>query len=247
MGHIQKRNPFIFWLFTGLFIILSHHLMVFLHEWTHGFVAWIAGYKSSPFAIHYPTNWITLWGIDEAVPYQQILAAGKNKTVAMIAIAPMIDGAIFFLIGLGLLASKRVHKHRVFFSFVYWWTLMEISEIFSYIPVRTFFVHDDIFNFTHAAGISPWIVFILGTPFVIWGLIRMIRKEEVRACKVLYIRSRTERFFFLFITVVISFWYYGGFAFVFVYPQILMNLFSWIALGLIPVCMILLKKRYTRD
>ena len=219
--------------------------MTFMHEWTHGLIAWLGGYKSSPFAIHYSSNWWTLWGIDEAVPYQTILSAGKKGLVAAIAIAPMIDGFIFFLIGLKLLSLQSIQKRWVLFSFVYWWTWMEIAEIYSYIPIRTFAQQDDIYNFLHATGLSPWLVFILGTPLVIWGYQKMIRVEEDRACRILAIRRKWGRFMFLFITLMIGFWYYGGIAFIFVYPEIKGNILSWISLALIPICLIALRKRYT--
>ncbi len=242
--HHSNTRKLVFWLVTIVMILVSHDVMTLLHEWTHGLVAWLAGYKSSPFDIHYVANWITLWGIDEAVPYRSILAEGKNSLVAMIAIAPMIDGFVFFLIGLKLLSTPAVQKRWVLFSFFYWLTLMEISEIYSYIPIRTFVERDDIFNFLHALGLSPWAVFIVGMPFVIWGLQRMIRVEEARACVVLNIHGNLSRFMFLFITLMIAFWYFGGIAFVFVYPQIVMNIPSWISLALIPMCLIAFRRRY---
>jgi hypothetical protein len=242
MSRKVGKTPF--WVATAILIILSHHVMTFLHEYTHGFAAWLGGYKSNPFDIHYQCNWITLWGIDEAVPYREILAAGKNGLTATIAIAPMIDGFIFFLIGLKLLSLPKFQKRWMLFSFVFWFTVNEIGEIYSYIPVRTFFGRDDIFNFVQATGLSPWVVFIVGTPFVVWGLQRMIRIEELRASTVLRIEGKVGRFMFLFIVLMICFWYYGGMAFVFVYPQIVTYPLCWISLALIPLCLIFFRKRY---
>jgi hypothetical protein len=232
---------------TAVMILLSHHVMTFLHEWTHSSIAYFAGYKNSPFNIHYATNWITLWGIDEAVPYDKILAEGKHFLVATIAIAPMISGAIFFLIGLRLLSLRYIQKSSLCFSFFYWWTLMEIAEIYSYIPVRTFAKRDDIFNFLRATGVSPWTVLIPGILFVAWSLQRMIRIEEDKACKILRLEGKINRFAFLLITLLICFWYYGGFAFIFVYPGVIKNVFSWISLALIPFCLITLRKRYLKE
>ena len=218
--------------------------MTFLHEWTHGFVAWLAGYKSDPFDIRYSSNWLTLWGIDEAVPYRKILADGKNYIVAIIAIAPIIEGAIFFLVGLKLLSMKIIQNKWMIFSFFYWWTLMEISEIYSYIPVRTFAQQGDIFDFLYVLEISPWVMLISGTPLVIWGLQRMLIVEELRAYDVLQIENKVGRFIFLFITLLIVFLYFGGIAFVFVYPKFMMNVASWVSLAMIPLCLIFLRKRY---
>jgi hypothetical protein len=123
---------------------------------------------------------------------------------------------------------------------------MEIAEIYSYIPVRTFAERDDIFNFLRATGFSPWVVLIPGTLFVAWGLQRMIRVEEPKACKILQLEGKIDRFAFLLITLLICFWYYGGFAFIFVYPGIIKNIFSWISLVLIPFCLITLRKKYLK-
>ena len=229
---------------TVVMILLSHHIMTFFHEWTHSFIAYLAGYKNGPFDIHYSANWITLYGIDEDVPYHMILAEGKNALVAIIAIAPMISGAIFFFIGLKLLSLPSIKKRFVVFSFFYWFSLMEIAEIYSYIPVRTFEGKDDIFNFLHATGCSPWAVLIPGILFATWGLQRMIRIEEAKICKIFQLKGKVNRFAFLFITLLICFLYYGGFAFIFVYPGVVKNIFSWISLALIPFCLITLRKRY---
>src|SRR5262245_48146925 len=57
-----------------LFLLwVAHHIAVYVHEWTHASVAWAAGYKNSPFAIHYGTEWVTLWDIHEDVPYENII------------------------------------------------------------------------------------------------------------------------------------------------------------------------------
>lgn len=238
----NRVNAFLFWITTILIILIAHHVMTFGHEWTHGLMAWLAGYKQNPFDIHYSSNWITLWGIDEAVPYQKILADGNNGWVAAIAIAPMIDGALFVLLGLKLLSLPAVQKRWLLLSFFYWWTLMELAEIYSYIPIRTFVKMDDIHNFIYATGLSPWVVFVIGVPFVIWGLWKIIGKEEVRAC---IVKGRMNQFFFLFISLLIIFWYFSGLPFIFAYPQVAKNIFSWISLGMIPICLIVLRKRYT--
>ena len=59
-----KRLLFMLAMFGIIFI--AHHSMVYFHEWLHGTAAWLTGYKSHPFAIHYGEKWFTLWDIDEA-------------------------------------------------------------------------------------------------------------------------------------------------------------------------------------
>lgn len=233
-----------FWLLTVVMILLAHHVMTFLHEWTHSFIAYLTGYKNAPFDIQYPTNWITLWGIDEAVPYDQIVGESRYGLAAIIAIAPMISGGIFFIIGLCLLSFPYIQRKSWCFSFIYWWTLMEIAEIYSYIPVRTFAPRDDIFIFLQTTKFSPWVVLIPGTLFAGWGLQRMIRVEGANVCEFFYLEGKVHRFMFLLITLLVCFWYYGGFAFIFVYPGVVYNIFSWISLILIPFCLVAWRKKY---
>lgn len=40
-------------LLTPIFILLSHYLVVFIHEYAHAFTAWILSYKNNPFDINY--------------------------------------------------------------------------------------------------------------------------------------------------------------------------------------------------
>ncbi len=161
----MKRLYFLFALLAILWI--AHHSAVYIHEWTHGAVAWLTGYKSSPFAIHYGSNWFTLWDIDEAVPYEQILADGKPGIMAVIAIAPLLLQALLFLIGLRLLQKR---SNRWVFAFMYWFTLIEICETYAYIPIRSFTQHGDVYHFLYATGLSPWVVAIPGTLFCSLGI-----------------------------------------------------------------------------
>lgn len=87
MLHVKRLT---FCIALALLIFIAHHATVYLHEWTHGTIAWLAGYKKSPFGIHYGVQWITLLDIDEAVPYPAILADGKPSVMTAIAIRPIL-------------------------------------------------------------------------------------------------------------------------------------------------------------
>jgi hypothetical protein len=225
-----KQIGFFFVLLVILWV--AHHTAVYVHEWTHGTVAWLAGYKNSPFAIHYGTEWFTLWDIDEAVPYEQILADGKPEVAAAIAIAPVLLQAILFLVGLKLLQISSLNRWT--FAFLYWFTLNEICDIYAYIPIRTFINHGDIHNFASAMGISSWIVAIPGTLFVAWGVYRMLSIEEPRACSILKINSQAGQWLFLLANILLIFGYYVGVGFLEPHPDRL-SLVSWI---LVPFALI---------
>ena len=218
--------------FFALLVILwiAHHSAVYVHEWTHGTVAWLTGYKSSPFAIHYGSKWFTLWDIDEAVPYDQILADGKPGIIAAIAIAPLLLQAMLFLSGLQLL--RKISFNRCVFAFVYWFTLFEICEIYAYIPIRTFTPHGDVYHFLYATGLSPWVVAIPGTLFAFWGIRRMLVTEAPYACRILAINSRAGEWVFLSANILLFFGYYGAVGFM--EPYFIDQKLSLISWALIP-------------
>lgn len=231
-----KRLAFIVALFVIGFI--AHHAMIYFHEWVHGTVAWLTGYKSHPFAIHYGDQWFTLWDIEEAVPYQQILADGKPAVMAAIAIAPLLLQAFVFILGLKLLDRPSIQKNRWVFGLTFWVTFFQLAEIYCYIPIRTFAPKDDVFNFLYATGLSPWFVAIPGTLFVLWGIYRLLSFEVFRACDCLQITTKAGRVSFVLATVLLFFGYYGAVGFTM--PDSTSHLLSKISWALVPITLILL-------
>ena len=207
----------------------------------HGLVAWLAGYKSSPFAIHYGSDWFTLWDIDADVPYSQIIADGKLKTMAAIAIAPLLLQSGLFLIGLRALSLFSFN--RWVFAFIYWFVILQISEIYSYIPIRSFTSHGDIYHFLYAAEGSPWIVAVPGTLFVLWGIYHMLYREVPRAYSILKINTQLGRWTFLFANILLFFGYYGAVGFARPYPiDHYLSLVSWILIPFVFIYFYLNKK-----
>lgn len=236
-----KRLAFV----AGLILIgfIAHHTTIYFHEWVHGTVAWLTGYKSHPFAIHYGERWFTLWDIDEAVPYHQILADGKPAVMAAIALAPMIFQAILFILGLQLLSMPNIQKKRWVFAFVFWMTFFQLADLYCYIPIRTFAPKDDIFNFLFATGLSPWIVAIPGSLFVVWGIYRLLSFEVFRACDCLKITSKAGRAAFIVAIVLLFFGYYGAIGFTM--PNEMSHMLSKISWALVPISLIMCFK-YSR-
>jgi hypothetical protein len=205
-------------------------------------------YKIHPFDIHYGEKWITLLDIDDTVPYQKILADGKTFLAATIAIAPTLLQMVLFLLGLKLLRISMIQKNRWIFAFIYWFTLFELAQVYSYIPIRTFSRSDDIFIFLHSLGLSPWVIAIPGTLFIVWGIYQILAIEEPRACHYLKISSKSGRITFLLATVVIFFGYYGTPGFF--KPDIVSQAFTWISWAMVPLLMIvivLFRRKHTCD
>lgn len=239
----MKHLTFVIYLF--IILVIAHHLMIYMHEWTHGFVAWIAGYKSSPFDIHYGEKWFTLWDIDEAVNYPKIYLDGKAYLVAWIAIAPTLLQMILFPIGLKVLSLSKIQEKWWLFAFFYFFTLFLLSETYAYIPIRTFSSVDDIHNYLTATGWSPWSIAIPGTLYVIWGMYQILAKQIPRAYSSLKISTKLGRFVFKPLTIVIFFGYYGAIGFT--KPDAishLLSLISWaiLLLSIVILCIQTMKK-----
>jgi membrane-associated protease RseP (regulator of RpoE activity) len=218
------------WLFFLILLWVAFHVVVLQHEWTHGTIAWLTGYKSSPFHIHYGHDWFMFRDIDEAVDYPRILQDGKPSVMAAIAIAPELLQAILFPILLKCLPA--LEKRRWLYAFVLMITLVQLAGFYDYIPIRTFSKSDDMYNFLYATGLSPWFLFIPGMTFVIWGIRQYFFILLPHACSVLQIQSKLGKFSLLLMTVLLMFGYCGGIGFV--KPDQIAHIFSAISWALIP-------------
>lgn len=196
------------------FLFLAHHTVVYLHEWTHGFVAWISGYKTSPFHIHYGSEWLTLWDIDESVNYQKIYADGKATVVAVIAIAPVLLQVLLTTLGLRILKSTSVQKNRRLFLITFLMTFFFLAETYAYVPIRTFSQSEDIYNFLTATSLSPWSIAIPGTLFVFWGALSFFKLILPRLFATLKIEKSRSQFCVKLTMLFILLGYYGGVGFI---------------------------------
>lgn len=142
---------------------------VYLHEWTHGTLAWIFGYKSSPFAIDYGgwslSNVLYFSNIDQAVNNYAIALIGHPLQSAIILVVPpiIINGGLT-LISFRLL-RKSLQRHtapRAWLWFLYGSIIWNMGEFFSYTCLRAFSTHADIGLFLEYTGFSPWVIFVPG-------------------------------------------------------------------------------------
>src|SRR5436190_871215 len=127
MVAIKKITLFKLILLTPIFILLSHYLVVFIHEYAHAFTAWLLGYKDSPFDLNYGdyslSNLLLLTGIDQKVDNNMIYSLGHPGHVALIAFAG--PGIVFFLffISSWLTLSKKVTTHPYLLYFLFFFNL----------------------------------------------------------------------------------------------------------------------------
>lgn len=187
---------------TIVCLIFAYYLALLLHEWGHGTVAYLFGYKESPFAVEYG-GWLMLH-TDENVPYRMILEQGRGGAAALIGIAGISVSIILFL--LALLGVKKIRHSEWAYSFCYWLAVINMIPIFHYLTIQTFSVQGDVGRFTHGLQISPWWVFIPGTIFNCFAIYQLLRHCTPKAYGVLKIHSLGAKRIFLLLALIIIFY-----------------------------------------
>lgn len=152
---------------------LTHALGYLVHEYAHSFTAWALGYKTNPLALDYGhlslTNVVTLSDIDENVDYDPIFASGHGPFAALIAVAGVLFGnGLSYLLSRRLYTAAKQRGRRTLALFMFLFCMMNAGNFISYVPVRTFTTHADMFTVQRGLSISPWwIAVVLGIPFCV--------------------------------------------------------------------------------
>ncbi len=170
---------------TILCFIASYYIAILLHEWGHGTVAWLFGYKDTPFDVQYG-GWLLLQ-VDENVPYEQILLSGHGASAALIGIAGVSVSSVLF--ALSLFALNRIRESSTLYSFFYWFAVINTLPMIQYFTVQTFSIEGDVGRFTHGFEISPWWVFIPGTILICLGLFVLLKHQVPKAYALIPIHS----------------------------------------------------------
>ncbi len=187
----KERKSLTVFLALVISLPLVYYAIVLLHEWGHGTTAWLFGYKPSPFTIRY--GGCFLLHADEAVPYDDILAAGQGLRAALIGISGFTVTAILFFFSLFSLNRRYGVRNPWVLSAFFWSCVLNMMAIFGYIPLDTFSSEGDIGRFVHGLGISPWLVFIPGTILVFMCLYRLLRYTMIRIYVFAPIRTTAGR------------------------------------------------------
>lgn len=177
--------------------ILSYYIAVLCHEYGHATMAWIFGYKTSPLDIYYG-SWYLL-PVSENVDYLGILAAGHDLQVALIGVAGITVTIILFFVSLYFLRQAYILNSPFLLSFFFWFLDINLMEIFSYVPNRTF-IMGDIGELVMGLHISPVWVLVLGTPFVCYALYRFYQDQIIKMYRLLPITSHAMQRFVLWLT-----------------------------------------------
>lgn len=203
--------------------------MTLLHEWTHSTIAWIFNYKNSPFNIYYGDCRWFLFNVDENVNYTVLFSTNRGFTASMIALSALITNALLFILSLILLSRKTIQDKKWIFLFFYWFAVMNIAELFSYIPLRTFAPSGDVGNFVHGLTLSPWVVFIPGTLLIGSGIYYLLKQETPRFYNIMSLSNLSWQRIHLIIVVFVIFFYFGGSAFHYYGMHSILSLWSLIS------------------
>jgi len=214
-----------------ILLLAAHILMVTIHEFTHSFIAWIFGYKTNPFYFHFADY--TLFLVDDQTDYKKMLSDNRNILAAMTAITPNILNASFYVISAILCSYKKVQEKIYLYAFIFWFMILNIGQVYSYILWRTFETHGDISIFLEGLNISPYWLFVPGIIFIICSVYNILKHQILRAYKTFKISHVWAQAIFLLFVLTILFGYFGGLVynilnkryFYLIYPILLIILF----------------------
>lgn len=216
MKVIKKHSPIKLILITPVFILLSHYLSVLLHEYAHSFTAWLLGYKNNPFDLNYGgaslANILLLLHIDQNVDNKIIYSLGHPWHVALIAFSGPGINILLFIWSYWLLKKEKVKRNLYLFYFIFFFNLMNLGNIYDYVPIRTFVTQGnmiDVLDIEQGLNISPWWIYIfIGYPlvFLMW---QFFTKTLVSAYVNLKITNALLRSGLMIICVCILFGYFG--------------------------------------
>jgi len=136
---------------------------------------------------------ITLQIIALCLTYSLIL-----QKVMLLVSLPL--ATLLLLGGLNVLGSPFIYKKQWVYDFLYWLTLSNLGFIYSYIPTKVFALAEQ-FTFI----LSPWILSLIGSVFVGWGIWWFLRMEIQRAFAVNALCRKKEKRLFVFATVLLLF------------------------------------------
>lgn len=211
---MRKSNIVLLWL-TPIYIWIAQ-LTAYFHEYAHSFTAWALGFKANPFDIIYGgwswQNLIFLANIYENVNYTLIDQSGHRHLISLIAFSGPGITLFIYLVTLYLL---RKNFNSFLYYLVFWINLVNIREFFAYVSLRSFSTSADIANFNysssdianinHSLSISPWWIFILITPLLVWAVWNFFSNTLQNAYEKLGLFSISSKATLFILTVVYFF------------------------------------------
>jgi hypothetical protein len=178
-------------------------------------MAWAFGYKANPLALNYGhldwSNILIQSDIDENVNYDPIFAAARGSIASLIAIAGVLlgNGTFYVVSQYGYRTSKQAGRYTLALFF-FLLCIMNVGNLISYIPTRTFATHADMATVEQGLKISPWwLAIILGVPFCI-AAAHFVLKTVPEAMRFFFPQSRIGQTLLLALSCCMIFAFYGG-------------------------------------
>lgn len=198
-----KTNPIVTFLKNLVAIIIAYYVSLLLHEWGHGFVAWLYGVKTSPFDVTYGSY--LLQNADEHVDYVTLMASGRGLVSALIAIAGPVVSVTILIIALLTVYSNKINYKPLIFTLMYWLLIMNMVPSIQYLSVSPFVPGGDTGHFARGLNFSSWWIFIPGTVFIIFLLNLILKNIIPKAYAVIPVKSLLGQNLFLLTSLCIMF------------------------------------------
>lgn len=154
---------------TVITFTVLHFLILYMHEFSHSFMAYFLSAKENPLDIIWGRG---IFGVacDESVDYRTLFQAGKGTTAATIAFAGPLSNIILFATTAVLISLRQIKARPWVYNTVFWTLAITFIMIFEYVFTRSFMTGDDFGNIEHGLGLTPYSIFIPGTILGLFGL-----------------------------------------------------------------------------
>jgi hypothetical protein len=220
---------------VGLYLVVQSVVLV-AHEFAHSTTAWLLGYSSTPFTVVWG-NPITILGWDEGVPYDQLFASGGRPAEAAIGGMPLLMHTIFISLTLIGLQRGSITRHKLAFYALYWFLVINLTEMVAYIWMRPFIATGDTGRFTQGFSISPWYLFVAGSVLLLWAFSLILVKIMPRLDTIAG-GSRAKHSIVVWLTAFITFLWGSGLRIMTLYPDLQWR-WGLIGLALAPLWILL--------
>lgn len=192
-------------------------IIVVAHEYAHSTSAWLLAYTPTPNTVIWG-NAVTMRGWDEGVPYDRLFPTGGNLSEAAIGGMPLLMHAVFVVVALYFLQRPASTARRPLFYVIYWFVVVNLAELVSYIVMRPFAGSGDTGRFNQGLRLSPWFLFVTGTLFLVIALSVLLRRVMPRL-DVVAGGSRMKHWIVVWMTAFIMFLWGSGLRIISLYPD----------------------------
>ena len=158
-------------------------------------------------------------GWDEGVPYDQLFPTTGNPAQAAIGGMPLVFHTIVVAGGFYLLLQPWMSKRKWLFHTLYWFAIVSLMELISYIVMRPFAPGGDTFHVNHGLALSPWILFVAGTLLIMVALYVLFTKVLLLLCDAMTPGNRLTYWAIAFMTAFVLFLWGSGMRAMLMYPD----------------------------